>query len=165
MIDGGIGQLADVARNPASVVEDERAVVDEHAHELLDEERVALGGVFDAAGDLRIQLGGAEEIPEQRVQLVGAERLEEQALAGPAGTQLEQVGARERQHEHRRAAAPADEVLDEVEQRRLGPVQVLEDEHEGTRPRDRLEELSHGPEDLLGAHVRVGARASRRAAP
>jgi hypothetical protein len=52
-------------------------------------------------------------------------------LAGPAGAHLEQVGTREREHEHRRAAAPADEVLDEVEQRRLGPVQIFEHEDEG----------------------------------
>src|SRR4030095_13947720 len=80
------GQLADVACNPASVVEDERAVIDEHPDELLDEQRVPLGGELDSPSDLGVQLGRAEEIPEQRVQLVGGERLQRAGLTAAGGT-------------------------------------------------------------------------------
>ncbi len=40
-----------------------------------------------------------------------------------------QLGPREREHEDRVAARPLEQVLDEVEQARVGPLHVLEDEH------------------------------------
>ena len=43
---------------------------------------------------------------------------------------------------------PSD-VLDEVEERRLGPVQVLEADDERAPARQRLERPANGPEDLL----------------
>ena len=127
-------QLPDVARDPAVAVEHEGAVVDEHADELLDEERVAVGGALDVRCDRRVQLRGAEQVREQGVDVVAVERLERQVVAGPARTELEQLRPCQREHEHRRAVAPADEVLDQVEQRRFRPVQILEQEDERPRP-------------------------------
>ena len=50
--------------------------------------------------------------------------------AAPAGPPLEQLRARRADDEQRHAAGPVDEVVDEVEQAVVGPVEVLEDEHE-----------------------------------
>ena len=55
--------------------------------------------------------------------------------------------------EDRRPAAPAHEVFEQVEQRRLGPVDVLENQHERPSARDRLEETAQCPERLLGARL------------
>ena len=56
----------------------------------------------------------------------------------------------ERDEEDRRLAAPAGEVLDEVEERRLAPVHVVEDDHQRALRRQRFEEPPYGPEGLLG---------------
>ena len=40
-------------------------------------------------------------------------------------------------------------MLDEIEQRRLGPVDVLEDDEQRPFARERLEQAPHGPEELL----------------
>ena len=59
-------------------------------------------------------------------------------------------------------AAPVGDVLDEVEERRLGPVQVVPDDDERPLVRGLLERLAHRPRDLVG---RRPARRTRRAPP
>ena len=49
-----------------------------------------------------------------------------QLAAAPAGAQLEQLGPRQTEDEQRRVARPVGDVLDQVEERRLGPLQVVE---------------------------------------
>ena len=61
---------------------------------------------------------------------------------------LEQGRAR-RAQEHHRPAGALPELLNQVEQRRLGPVQVFPDEHERTRPGEQLEEPPHGEKHLV----------------
>jgi hypothetical protein len=60
--------------------------------------------------------------------------------ASPVRPPLEQLRPRRRNDEERRLGRPVDEVVDEVEQVVVGPVQVLEDEHERTALGERLEE-------------------------
>ena len=45
---------------------------------------------------------------------------------------------------------PLGEVLDQVQQEGLGPVDVVEDEHERSATARVLDEAAHGPERLLG---------------
>ena len=63
---------------------------------------------------------------------VSGERLERErravATARPSRPALGQLRPREREHEERVAARPLEQVLDEVEERGVGPLQVLEDE-------------------------------------
>ena len=63
---------------------------------------------------------------------------------------LAQLGTGERDEQQRRVARPLDEVLDEVEERRLPPVDVVEHDHERPRLRQPLEHAAHAPEGLLG---------------
>ena len=81
--------------------------------------------------------------------------------SGPAhdGPLLEQLGPRERD-EHDRAVREGGEVLDEVEQPRLGPVQVVERDDERPVGRDPLEQPPERPLDLL-ARAAASARADR----
>ena len=74
---------------------------------------------------------------------------------GPGRAALEQVGPREAEDEDRRRPAPAGEVLDEVEQRRLGPVDVVEDDEQRTLLRRRLEQPAEGPRDLVRACLAI----------
>src|SRR6185436_3190744 len=57
---------------------------------------------------------------------------------------------------------PLGEVVDEIEQRRLGPVDVVEQQQDGPRAGEGLEQASHGPVRLAeGARVRRAVEASK----
>jgi hypothetical protein len=125
----------------------------EHADRLLHEERVALGlgehGVgVDRDADLRGE--GEDELGallrRQRLEL---ERHRAHAAAAPGRADVEQLGPGEAEQQQRRLAHPGREVLDQLEQRLLAPVHVLEDEHERLRPRELLAPRAHRPGDLL----------------
>ena len=70
-------------------------------------------------------------------------------LPCPTWALLEQVRPRRAEHQDRSTVASGGEVLDHVEKRRLRPVDVLEDQHDGMLACHRLEQPPHGPEDLL----------------
>ena len=74
--------------------------------------------------DLRrrgLRRGAPESSPES-----GSSATHERAGRGPGRPVLEQLRPREAEDEQRRVGRPADHVLDEVEQRRLGPLQVVD---------------------------------------
>ena len=104
-------------------------------------------------------LAGHERVHELLAVAI-AERLEldrgrTHAPAAPAGTDVEQFRSRQRDQQQRRVAHPGREVLDQLEQRLLCPVNVLEDEHERLLLRHSLRPLARGPGDLLLAALRV----------
>ena len=67
------------------------------------------------------------------------------------GPRVEELGAREADDEHRCVVDAVGEVLDEVEERLLRPVDVLEAEHDGLRLREARRPLVRSPGDLLAA--------------
>ena len=71
--------------------------------------------------------------------------------AAPVATDVEQLGSRDAEQQDRSVARVVRQVVDEVEEGRLRPLEVVEDDDERTRLRQRLEELPHGPERLLAA--------------
>ena len=116
----------------------ELAAVTRGGEELLGEERVALGAGDDGVGHRRGQQGvGAGG--EQRRQLVAGERTElerhrragaSDAVGEPAhalgrGGLVRAVGG---EQQHPVASEVVGEEYDEVERRRVGPVQIVEDE-------------------------------------
>src|SRR5207253_8415706 len=60
--------------------------------------------------------------------------------ATPPGMTLVELGPRRTDEEDRHAARPVDEMLEELDQRRVGPVQILEHEDQRTLFSDPLEE-------------------------
>ena len=78
----------------------------------------------------------------------------------PAWTAVVQLGAGHAEEEDRRAGRDERDVLDQVEQRLLGPVDVVEDEHQRLLARDRLDELAERPGQLVG-RGRAGAPEQR----
>ena len=131
------------------------AALDEHADGLLDEQRVALGAVEQALGQRRRVREVGDDRGDELVALRLGERLEldggrPNAPSAPPGTDVEQVGAREAEDEQRRPH-PVGEVLDEVEHRLFGPVDVLEEEDERLHVAKRVHDLAGGPRDLLRA--------------
>ena len=135
------------------------AAVREHPRVLLCEERIALGplqerGLLIGREDRRSEQSGKQSrgvLVRQRCERDGRGV----ALAAtPAGSALEQLGARRADDEERNARHPVDESVDEVEQGIVGPVEVLEDEHDGLPLRQRLEEAPPRGEGLVEARLR-----------
>ena len=71
--------------------------------------------------------------------------------AAPGRATREQLRPRARDDEDRNIGEPVDELVGEVEQAVVGPVHVLEDEHEGPLVSERLEEAPPGGERLAAA--------------
>ena len=90
------------------------------------------------SGDLGRLRVGAEEVERELRGVRAAERLERKRVVGeqsaaPRGPRVEQLRPRERQEQDGKVVEARGEELDQVEQRRVGPVDVLE--HERRRPR------------------------------
>ncbi|HEX2428779.1 MAG TPA: hypothetical protein VHI53_12680 [Gaiellaceae bacterium] len=79
------------------------------------------------------------------------ERRRVELAAAPVGPSLEQLRPRRRDDEQRDVRHPLDELVQEVEQALVGPVDVLEDEHEGTLLGEALEEAAPRGERLVAA--------------
>ena len=109
--------------------------------------------------DIGVERRAAEQgVQERRGLLVREWREQERRrvrlAAAPAGPPRQQLRPRGAEDEERDAARPVDEVVDEVEQRVVGPVQVLEDEDERALVGDRLEVAPPGGERLVAAVAR-----------
>src|SRR5581483_9056381 len=128
-------------------------VLGEHAHGLLDEERIPLRlREHRCVVDRQLQLlgeRGDELLALVRLQRLELERRRADAAAAPGRADVEQLRPREAEDEERRLAHPGGEVLDQLEQRLLAPVDVLEDEHERLRGGELLGPRARGPGDLL----------------
>ena len=123
-----------------------------HRRHLLHEQRVALGRGEDFRTQRRIEIGA--EIVQQRLARLTPQRLHEhrrrvQLPAGPARTAVQQLGPPHAEKQDRRSTAPVRDMLDQVEQGRLGPVQVVPDDDERTLGGRLLEQLADGERDLV----------------
>ena len=68
---------------------------------------------------------------------------------------LQQLGPREAEDENRCVGRPTDEVFEEVEERRLGPLELVDPEDDRALSRQVLEKPADGPERLLAAGRRL----------
>ena len=120
-------------------------------------------GLPSAVATTRSRSSGASSCGErgdELVRVVVAERLEHderraRARRRPGRPHVEEVGARGAEDEDRRVARRRGHVLDQVEQRRVGPVEVVDDEHERPRRGERLEEPPERPGGLVGRAAAV----------
>ncbi len=158
-----------VARDdPGVAVAREHTLVDEHAHGLGDEQRIALGGAQHTLGERVRQIDLAEQLIDQRAAVGGAERIELDHVDRPAATrqrltQLAQLRASERDQQQRSVTDPFDEMLDEIQVGRLAPVDVVEHEHQRLLAGECLEDTADAPERLFGRCGGNGAEHAERA--
>lgn len=90
-----------------------------------------------------------EERVDEGGGLLLAERSElDRTGTGPVGTGAEQLGPCGACEENR-CPREADEVFDEVQESRFGPMEVVDDGDEGSSLSQPLGEDARGPEDLL----------------
>jgi hypothetical protein len=135
----------------------EEPAVEQHANGLDGVERDAFCAVADHAAELAGQT--RNEPLEELVHRGRRERFEEQrrevTLPGAPGRVLVgDLGPRERDDEQRMRARPFEQVLDELGQRRVGPLEILEDEHGRRDGREPLEEEPPGGEEVLAIRGR-----------
>ena len=104
-----------------------------------------------------------KQVLDKALAVVVAERLQQQPrrAAAEAGPDLEQVPARERHDQDRNAIDGLSQMLDQVEEDRLGPLDVLEDDDRRVLDGGRREQLTHGPEGprRVGGGLRPPQRA------
>ena len=126
-------------RVPPTVHELQPLFLDQHREQLLDEEGVALGGVDHAHSNVVVEPGVAEQVLDHALAVIRAERLEHDVRlvwrARPFRPDLDQVRARVAENEHGCVLDRLPDVLDEIEERRLRPVEILE--YDDERPRAR----------------------------
>lgn len=84
---------------------------------------------------------------QEAFRLGGRERVEAQdggpaSRRHPVGAYLEEVGSGQAQEQDRPAHGEHGEVLDELEEHRLGPVEVVEDDDDGPLVRDGFDEAA-----------------------
>ena len=132
------------------------ALLRDPAGHLLGEQRVAAGALGHRRHHL-LALG--EQRPHECPAVLVAEGVEEQLgrgapSASPAAAPVEQLVAREAD-EHERRAHPLCQVLDRVEQAVVGPVDVLERDHERVPVGDRLDAAAQCREERLAQALRV----------
>jgi hypothetical protein len=118
---------------------------------LLEEERIPLGDRDDAL--TQSSFDTAEVVQELR-RLPGIERLEQDGgrvplASAPGRPLLEELGTGDAQQHDGRVTSEVGDVLDEIEQCLLGPVQIVEHAHHRTLLRVLLDELAEAPGDLL----------------
>ena len=75
--------------------------------------------------------------PSRRHRAARAARASHSARLRPAGPCVEQLGPRQAEQQERRVRARVGDVLDQVEERRLAPVDVVEDRHQRPLARRR----------------------------
>ena len=113
--------------------------------------------------------GGREprgEAHEEHRHLVGRQRVEREVreaaqARAPGRPALEEVGAREGHDEDGPGARAVGDRLDEVEERGVGPLELLEDEDDGPALGDPLEEGPAGRLELLALAGRRGLEAEQ----
>ena len=115
-------------------------------HQLLEEEGIAPGRVDDAVSRLLRHLEG-RHVGEHVDALGRGQRPECQrrGTSGPVCVRLDELGSRDAHDQHGRCAELVGDPIDELEQRRVGPVDVLEDEHEGPDGRQARQHRTERP--------------------
>ena len=113
------------------------AVLAQGSEHFLDEERVSVCGGQNAAPYVVGELRPAREPRDQQLAIVTGQSLEEdrrrvQLAASPVGSQLEELGPRDAEQQDRRVSRPVGEMLDQVEEDRLGPLDVVQHQNLGS---------------------------------
>ena len=121
-----------------------------HCHHLLDEERVTARG----AGDLARAARRRSACGISSSTLIVAQWLEPQRHR-PGGAALGELRPRHAIHQDRCARGQERDVLDQVEERLLAPLDVVEHDHQRPLCRGVLQRLAERPGDLLRRRRRL----------
>ena len=126
----------------------------QHAHVLLCVERITAGAVEELGLRAGLEQRPVAQRRNQLRRLVGRQRRQRDVRgvelpSGPRRASLEQLQPRGAEDQHRDISHPVREMLDEVEQALVGPLQILEDEDERVIFGERFEEAPPRCERLV----------------
>ena len=170
LVEAAANDLADPLRNSHEHVAQvarpvQPALRGEQAHDLGDEERVPLGLLVDCAHQLRARLnvrGHLDEARHVRLAQAAEDDALHKALSGQVREHLGQrVAAAELDvavgpdHEDPGVADLAREEMQHQQGRRVGPMQVVEDQHERVATRDVLQEGRDAVEEAEPRLLRI----------
>ena len=134
----------------------DHAVVDEHPHQLADEQRVAVGRVGQAGGELLGECGATEQFSGEQFGRRGVEAFERHdgghppAGLGEWRADVADLRAGQPDHQHRRRLRPLGEMFEQVEEQRLRPLDVVDHQHQRLAFAEDLDQSAHGEERILG---------------
>ena len=172
----GAAEPGERAREPTAVAGEHRGLqLEQRPPQLRHKERVAAGELPQRAAEVRqlraeIGAGGARHELGDLRRAQAAEPQADDALGAPQvrerrGQGLRDVRLRvaERRHQHgTRLADPAGEVAQEQERRRVGPVGVLHDEHDGRAAADGGQQIGQRAVQAVALRVGVGRHGRRQ---
>jgi len=132
------------------------AALDQHAHVLLRIERVPVGAGEQLSLGLDLEHGRVDQGADQLSRLGLGERLERdreriRLAAGPTRAALPQLRASRTHDQQRHGTDALDESVQELEQRLVGPVQILHHQHGRPVGGQGLDEHARAGERLLAA--------------
>ena len=125
--------------------------------ELLEKQRIPFGCRDQTSARLVVEHGIREQVIDELVRLRVGQRFEHKALCSRREVRsiLAELFAGDAHEQDRRVAGRASKMLDEVEERGLGPVEVVERQHERPWQRKHLAIAAERPPNLLRRHGRV----------
>ncbi len=162
--DGQRGQVA--GRLPPIVDEPQHAALLEHRDELLDEQRVALRSGDDPVPNRIRQSDLAEEVlgHARRIR-VGQRRQDDGPFVRPLAPRrllLQERMAGHAQEQDRLVAHVRGQVAEQVEKRRFGPLDVVEENHQRFAGGEDLQKPADPPEELADLERRIAQADGRR---
>ena len=150
---------------PGAVLEDDGAVVDEHGEQLLDEQGIAFGSCDDPVADVLVELGHPQEVLGDGRGIGLRQALEQNpdgaALGGEVRVALDELVPRRADHDELAVRRVLDDLLDELEEGRLGPVDVVEEHEHRLLPSEALEQ-ARAPQTNSSTGNRRRREADRR---
>ena len=143
---------------PGAVLEDDGAVVDEHGEQLLDEQGIAFGSCDDPVADVLVELGHSQEVPGDGRGIGLRQALEQNpdgaAPGGEVRVALDEFVPCRADHDELAVRRVLDDLLDELEEGRLGPVDVVEEREHRLLPPEALEQATRAPDELADGERR-----------
>jgi hypothetical protein len=148
-----VGGTATVANSERAVhrplVAPQNTVVDQHAKHFLEEERVSLGGSEDSIPHLTREPSLTEEVGDQASALACTQGRQDHGRPGERRPTLARLRTRHAQEEDGSVTYGGLEMLEQIEECRLRPVDVVEDDDQRAVGGEGLEEPPDGPEALV----------------
>jgi hypothetical protein len=135
-------------RTPSTLLAAKDSLVDEASQDLFEKERIAFGPFEDAGIHRRRQIVDAQQQSHQAPGFVQTQRVQRHGdrvtpAAAPVGAGRHQIGPRWVDEQDRSLGA-FPQLVEQVEQRRIGPVDVFHQNDEGARYGERGEERAPG---------------------
>ena len=123
-----------IGGDPGTVPLLDRSFLDQHPQDLLEVERVSVGPLEDLLASVLEDAVGVEQRGDQTARIREGQRGQVEGnrvllARAPAGARLEKLRPRRAHDQHARVGEGIREVVEEVEKRLRGPVDVLDREH------------------------------------